>query len=121
MSKCYNGSIHDKKIWNKEYASVKHLFNKVILGDKDYAGGMGENQILFRPVKRNELEYKTNKVKTKSYNKDLSQIRVSVEHVFAQLKNFKIIQGIFPLKNIRFGEVFKAIAVVYNAILDTKL
>jgi hypothetical protein len=114
VSKSYEGRVHDKSIWNQEFQTLKHLFEKLVLGDKAYAGGKGEDEILFRPIKRNELEYKQNKESSKAFNKELSRWRVTVEHVFAALKCFRILSGIFSLQPKRYGTTFKAIAVIYN-------
>jgi len=69
VSKCYDGAVHDKRIWNKEFNSIKHLFDRIVLAGKGYAGGTGENEILFRLIKRNELEYKNNKESSKDFNR----------------------------------------------------
>lgn len=85
----------------QEFDLLKHLLNKIILADKGYAGGIGENKIMFRPVKRNEVEYlcpvryKENKEQTKEFNRALSKERVKVENVFAHLKSFKILRNLF--------------------------
>jgi len=110
----YAGSIHDKQIWNREFAGLEHLLGKPILGDKAYAGGAGEGSILFRPIKRNETAYKTEPIGAKAFNRELSRWRVTVEHVFAQLKNFRILRGIFPLQPKRYEQCFRMIALVYN-------
>ena len=120
VSKCYAGAVHDKTIWNKEFDSLKHLLDRIVLADKGYAGGTGENKILFRPIKRNEVEYKTNKEATKAFNRGLSKERVKVENIFAQLKSFKILRNLFPLQAHRYGTCFKAIAFIYNMNLDEK-
>lgn len=119
-SKCYDGSYHDKRIWNLEYPKIKSKLDKVVLGDKGYAGGSGENTVLFRPVKRNENEYKNNKVKTKAYNRSLSKIRVRVEHAFARIKIFRILANLFPLKASRYGAIFKTVAIICNLKLILK-
>ena len=120
VSRCHPGSVHDKKIWNHEYKLLEHLFDKIVLGDKGYAGGTGENKVLFRPIKRNEIEYKNKTEEAKAFNRELSRWRVTVEHVFAQLKTFKILRGIFPLKASRFGTCFRAIAYIHNINLEVK-
>jgi hypothetical protein len=50
VSGTYPGSAHDKTIWNGEFGAVPK--GAVVLADKAYAGGIGENAVLFRPVKR---------------------------------------------------------------------
>ena len=121
VSKSYEGGVHDKTIWNKEYDSLKDLFTQIILADKGYAGTKGEYEKLFRPIKRNEIEYKANKEATKSYNRELSKKRVLVENCFAHVKDFKILRNLFPLQAKRYGTVFKAVALIYNLNLDEKL
>jgi hypothetical protein len=120
VSRAYAGSVHDKTIWDREFKTLERLFDRLVLGDKGYAGGMGENQILFRPVKHNELEYKQNKESTKAFNRELSRWRVTVEHVFAPLKAFRILSGTFSLQAKRYGTCFRAVAVIYNLKLDAK-
>ena len=110
----YAGSVHDKQIWNREFAGLEHLLEKPILGDKAYAGGAGEGRILFRPIKRNEIVYKADPIGVKAFNKELSRWRVTVEHVFAQLKSFRILRDIFPLQPKRYEQCFRMIALVYN-------
>jgi hypothetical protein len=118
VSDAYAGAVHDKVIWNREFAITKRLFDRPTLGDKAYAGGKGENTILFRPVKRNETAYKDEKESSKAFNRELSKWRVTVEHVFAQLKNYRILRGIFPLHPTRYGMIFCTIALLHNMNLD---
>ena len=120
----YSGKIHDKTMWNKEFASVAKLLDRPVLGDKAYAGAKGEpeakGKIVLRPIKRNEVNYKLDKESCKAFNRQLSQIRVGVEHVFAQLKAFKILRNLFPLQPKRYATCFKAVAFVYNMNLQEK-
>ena len=120
VSKGYSGCVHDKTMWNREFKSLQHLIDKPVLSDKAYAGAKGENEVLLRPIKRNEMSYKLRKEESKAFNRELSQWRVTVEHVFAQLKAFKILRNLFPLHPKRYGTCFKAIALVYNLNLDAK-
>jgi DDE superfamily endonuclease len=113
-SMSYAGSVHDKTIYNKESDRLKSIFNSIILADKAYAGANGENLNLLRPIKRNEASYKANKEGSKKFNRDLSKIRVKVEHVFARIKTWNVLKGIFPFNANRCGEVVKAIAVLHN-------
>jgi hypothetical protein len=120
----YSGKIHDKTMWNKEFASLSKLLDRPVLGDKAYAGAKGEpeakGKIVLRPIKRNEVNYKFDKESCKAFNRQLSQIRVGVEHVFAQLKAFKILRNLFPLQPKRYATCFKAVALVYNLNLQEK-
>jgi hypothetical protein len=120
VSPGYSGKVHDKTIWNKEFSSLAKLLDRPVLSDKAYAGATGENQVLLRPIKRNEKLYKEEKESSKAFNRELSHWRVTVEHVFAQLKAFKILRNLFPLQPKRYATCFKAIALVYNLNLDAK-
>lgn len=114
VSPAYSGKVHDKTIWNKEIGAVAPLLDRPTLADKAYAGAKSENVILFRPFKRNEKPYKTDRDGCKSYNRELSKIRVTVEHVFAQIKAYRIMRDIFPLRKDRYATVFRAIALIHN-------
>jgi len=50
----------------------------------------------------------------------LSKRRATIEHVFADLKTFRIIRDIFPLHPDQFGMVFKAVAFIRNVIISEK-
>ena len=86
VSPPYPGATHDKTLWNK-VKRPKHREN-LVLGDKAYAGGLGEGEYLLRPIKRGETAYKQDKPTAKEFNRRLSRIRVRIEHVFARLKTW---------------------------------
>ena len=116
-SDAHPGAVHDKTIRDGEFEKVEHLLDRPTLGDKAYAGGKGEGAILFRPIKRNETAWKTDKDECRSSNRELSKKRVRIEHVFARMKTFRILRDMFPCSPDRFGSVFKAIAYIHNLIM----
>ena len=59
--------------------------------------------------------------KCKAGNRRLSKIRVKVERVFARIKTFRILQGLFVCKPERYAMVFRAVALIYNEIIDEGL
>ena len=120
LSKSYSGSVHDKTIWNQEFALTKRLFVAPVLADKAYIGAKGENTCLLRPVKHNERQYKERNEESKAFNRELSKIRVKIEHVFAQLKAFKLFANTFALDKKRLSTCYRAVAVAYNMNLDAK-
>ena len=63
VSKGYEASIHDKKIFLKEYKDIKDKLDQEleILGDKAYVGLGKEN--VKTSMKRNEIRYKKDKIK----------------------------------------------------------
>ncbi len=90
VSKSYLSSSHDKKLFLSEYKNLKNKIDKnlLILGDKDYSGLSQYNLT----IKRNELEYKEDKYSAKINNKSISTKRIKIEHIFAYMKNFRILQ-----------------------------
>ena len=114
VSKSYSSSIHDKKLFINEY---KDLISKIdknieILGDKGYSG-IREYKVNI-PIKRNELPYKENKNLSKSENKILSSKRIKVEHVFAYIKSYRIMQRLNYYTNDKIDILFNSIANIYN-------
>lgn len=117
VSSAFAGSVHDKTIWNYSYDASEPVLDRVVLGDKAYAGGKAEGSTLFRPLKRNETEYKENKEESKRFNRELSKARVVVEHTFAQMKVFRVLNNTFPFPPNQYGQCFRAIAIIHNANL----
>ena len=114
ISKSYPSSIHNKKLFICEY---KDLTNKIdknlkILGDKGYAG-LEEYQLTI-PIKRNEREYKKDKTLAKMNNQLISRKRIKIEHVFAYMKNFRILQRLNYYKTTKIELFFNSIANIYN-------
>ncbi len=114
VSKSYSSSIHDKKLFLYEY---KDLINKInnnlnILGDKGYSG-LREYKVNI-PIKRNEIKYKENKDLVKSENKELSSKRIKVEHVFAYIKSYRIMQRLNYYTKDKIEILFNAMANIYN-------
>ncbi len=114
VSKGYEASIHDKKIFLKEYKDIKDKLDQEleILGDKAYVGLGKEN--VKTSMKRNEIRYKNDKTKGKEKNKDLNKKRVKIEHIFANIKNYRI---------LRYGNYysFDKINTIFKAICQIKM
>ncbi len=114
VSKSYSSSIHDKKLFISEY---KNLCTKIdnnlgILGDKGYSG-LKELKVEI-PIKRNELKYKDNKDLSKANNKNLSSRRIKIEHVFAYIKSYRVMQRLNYYSKDKIDILFNAIANIYN-------
>ncbi len=86
----------------------------VVLADKAYAGGTREGEVLLRPIRRNEREWKVNPAAAKTRNAALSKRRVRIEHVFAQLKAWRIIHHYYPMRPQTYATTFRAIAYIHN-------
>ena len=85
ISKSYNGKTHDFKI-RKMSDHVPR--DATVLADSGYQGLQKLHQKTVLPHKRRSKEKLTPEQKV--HNRALSSKRVFVEHVFAQLKKFKI-------------------------------
>ena len=83
-----------------------------ILGDKAYVGLGKEN--VKTSMKRNEIRYKNDKTKGKEKNKALNKKRVKIEHIFANIKNYRI---------LRYGNYygFDKINTIFKAICQIKM
>ena len=114
VSKSYSSSIHDKKLFISEYKSLISKIDKNIniLGDKGYSG-LKEYKVDI-PIKRNELPYKENKEIIKIENKVLSSKRIKVEHVFAYIKSYRIMQRLNYYSKDKIEILFNAMANIYN-------
>ena len=106
------GSVHDKTIYNKERVNLGEALGTLILADKAYAGAHDEGAGLLRPIKRGERAAKL--PAAQAFNAELSRRRVRIEHVFARLKTFRVLQGLFPYRGEQLGTVLRAIALVHN-------
>lgn len=117
VSKSYSSSIHDKKLFINEYKDLMSKIDKniEILGDKGYSG-LREYKVNI-PIKRNELVYKENKDLIKSNNKELSSKRIKVEHVFAYIKSYRIMQRLNYYTKDKIEILFNAMANLYNLSL----
>ena len=102
ISKAYNGRTHDFKIRKMSEHIPKDV---TILADSGYQGlqGLHPKTILLHKRKRKSKL----SAEQKTHNRALSSKRVSVEHVFAQLKKFKILGSTY--RNFRKNYIFDSI------------
>ena len=77
-----------------------------------YVGAFNEGEGLLRPIKRGERAAVL--PAAQAFNAELSRRRVRIEHVFARLKAFRVLQGIFPYRGEQLGAVLRTIALVHN-------
>ena len=86
-------------------------FNKQLL-NKGYSG-LKKLKVEI-PIKRNELRYKENKELVKSNNKNLFSKRIKIEHVFAYIKSYRIMQRLNYYSKHKIEILFNSIANIYN-------
>jgi hypothetical protein len=109
VSKSHHGSVHDFTVFKGEKRPPKE---SRLFVDSGYQGIADIHQ-------NADFPYKSRKNKPldrceKAYNTALSRLRVKVEHVFAQLKTFKILADRYRNKRRRYGVKFNIIAGIVN-------
>ena len=109
ISKSYNGRTHDFKI-RKMSDHVPR--DAVVLADSGYQGMQKLHTKTVLPHKRRSKEKLTPEQKV--HNRALSSKRVFVEHVFAQLKKFKILGSTYRNFRKKLHLRFNIIAGIYN-------
>lgn len=110
----YAASIHDKKIFDLEYAKLESKINKavIILGDKAYMGLEKAN--VKTPIRRNSRYYKDHTRLAKLNNTAFSSKRVRIENLFAWLKHYRILKQSCYYAVSKVTIFFKAITNIYS-------
>jgi len=119
VSKTYEGKKHDKKVFEEEkWLWLRAPPGTEILGDSGYIGidKLSPHIKLIRPFKKPAGGKLTNAQKVT--NKHISSLRVRVEHPFAHMKNFKILDHKFRNRLDKANMPFETIACIYNFKLD---
>lgn len=105
VSKSVPGNMHDKKLYDqtKTFTTIK-VKRK---GDLGYIGTVCQT-----PIKKQKNKSLTEE--QKSFNKQFNRTRIGVEHVFAHLKKFKILDYKFRNPINSYNLIFKNIAGIRN-------
>jgi len=105
VSKSVAGNMHDKKLYDntKAYTTIK-VRRKADLGYQGTACQI--------PIKKKKNISLT--ADQKSFNKQFSRSRITVEHVFAHLKKFNILNHKFRNSISNYNLIFKNIAGIRN-------
>lgn len=114
VGRSWPGSVHDKTVYEREKVSLAQTFNTLMLADKAYAGVFDEGAALLRPIKKGERLWHEQPEMAQAFNRALSLKRVRVEHLFARLKTFKVLQGLFPYSPALLGPVMRLLALAHN-------
>ena len=109
ISKSYNGKTHDFKI-RKMSAHVPR--DALVLADSGYQGMQKLHTKTVLPHKRRRKIPLT--PEQKAHNTSLSSKRILVEHVFAQLKKFKILGSTYRNFRKKLHLRFNIVAGIYN-------
>lgn len=109
ISKTNPGSVHDFNLYKQEAPVSK---KSRVFADSGYQGLDRLHQATEIPYKK--LKNKTLDADETEYNRALSRTRVVVEHIFSQLKTFKILSDRYRNKRKRYNLKFNIIAGIVN-------
>lgn len=91
LSHTYEGKVHDKKICDEE--ELKFPDGITVYQDSGYQGFKPENIEVKMPVKKTKGKELTDE--QKQGNKELSRIRVLIEHINCGIKRCRIVKDVF--------------------------
>ena len=110
------GAIHDFELFKRNLKLVP--LGAFILADKGYQGIYNfypQSLLPLKAKKRSKLN-----VILKAYNQEINKRRIGVEHIFGDLKTFKILSERYRNRGKRLGLRFNLIAGIYNIELSKK-
>ena len=115
VSKSYDGSVHDKKMFDLDSTANKIPTQSESLGDLGYFGVPKEyphiNMAL--PYKKNKGQKKLSD-EQKEFNRQHSKKRVVVEHVIGREKIFRICSDTYRGKEKKHNQIFRNVAALVN-------
>ena len=104
------GQEHDFKLFKR---SRTYLNEKIFcLGDKGYQGIQKSHSLSQTPHKK-PRKSKLSK-EQKQQNRQLASFRIVIEHIYRNLKIFRILSERYRNRKKRFGLRFNLIAAIYN-------
>ena len=109
VSKTHPGSTHDFRVFKGEKRSPKE---SRLFVDSGYQGIADIHQNADFPYKASKN--KPLNAEEKEYNMGLSRVRVVVEHIFGDIKTFKIMSDRYRNKRKRYAVKFNIIAGIVN-------
>lgn len=119
VSSTYPGSIHDKKIIDKEKTIdkiPKKTAQYLDLGYQGVSKDYPNHYIIIPPKKPKNGELSD---LGKELKKIQSKRRVLVEHVFGKIKRYKICSDKYRGSRNQFNQIFRSIASIHNFTLGT--
>ncbi|WP_214646125.1 transposase family protein [Acinetobacter terrae] len=111
-----HGAVHDFELFKRNLKQIP--LGAFILADKGYQGiyTLYPNSLLPLKAKRRcKLD-----PELKIYNQEINRRRIGIEHVFGNLKTFKILAERYRNRGKRLGLRFNLIVGIYNLELSKK-
>lgn len=109
--RCDKGHIHDFKLYKKSKLSINPKAIKYV--DLGYKGIKKETSNVNIPFKKSKKKKLTKK--EKKYNKELSKLRVKIEHVNRKCKIFRIVKDTYRGKHKNYGLIWNIVAGLVNS------
>lgn len=113
LGETYEGSMHDKEIWN-QLTLKKSPIN--ILVDLGFLGADKQHENVVLPFKNSKKKEITDL--QKQINKGISSLRITVEHAFASIKRLKIMKQKINLKR---NEIRHQVMVIATALHNLRV
>lgn len=104
------GKIHDFRLFKTSGVKFSEVLK--VMADKGYQGITKIHELSETPIKKKKGKKLTKE--EKQYNRQLNQLRITVEHINRRLKIFKILSYPYRNRHRRFGLRANLIAGLYN-------
>ena len=88
--------------------------NILILADSGYRGMQKVHANCKYPLRHKEDKARMNDEERRKYNKEVSSVRMKIEHIIGRIKRFKIVAERYRNKLKRFGLRFNLICGIVN-------
>lgn len=118
VSNTYPGSVHDKKVADKEKTIEKIPDETTQYLDLGYQGmnkDHPEKCIVLPPKKQKGKKLTPHE---KEIRKTQSRYRVIVEHVISRIKKYKICSDVYRGPRKKFNQIFRNVAAIHNLKLE---
>jgi len=107
---CNKGRVHDFRILKESKLKISSEIKK--LGDLGYQGLEKLYENSYTPVKKSKNRPLTEE--DKKYNRELSRIRIHIEHINRRCKIFRITKEVYRGKHKNYGKYWNVIAALVN-------
>ena len=106
-----NGNAHDGTI----FRTTLRILNKIlVLGDSGYRGMQKVHANTKFPLRHKEDKARMPDKERHAYNKEISSLRMKIEHIIGRTKRFNIVSGRYRNRRKKFGLRYNLICGIVN-------
>ncbi len=98
--------------WQNKLSRLPIAKNTLLIVDADYLGMEQFHTKILIPKKSSKLRKLTKE--DKFYNRIVSKLRISIEHIFLFLKRFSLFAGRYRARRKIFAKRFNLICAIFN-------